>query len=269
MAAIDDLQQLADESPRAFLSALTKALPGSEWHAGGQISWYLTGVPVAGFNGVAAIRPGDDVEAMLASVLRQFRGRKVPCLIHLRPSDPPEIATILSNWGLKAQEPAAPVLAVAPEALRAVPGPDGLAVYEVENEISLESWQQTYARSIGLSAGFRWHASVYARTGIGPGSAFRLLIAWREGRPVGTAMVFLDGPAGAIYHLATVPEARGIGVGLALASQAAALVHREGRRWALLHSSKLSAPLYGQLGFEPATTSTPYLYHPQPAKRRP
>jgi ribosomal protein S18 acetylase RimI-like enzyme len=262
------LARLADASPRAFLGALTKALPGSEWHAGSDAAWFLTGVPVAGFNGVTALRAGDDLEAMLASVLRQFRGRKVPCLIHLGPGDAPPIATVLNAWGLKAQEAGAPVLAVTPGELLPPPDIAGVSLYEVENEISLETWQQTYGRAIGLSAGFRWHASVYARTGYGPGTPFRLLLAWRDGRPAGTALAFVHPQAGAIYHLATAPEARGAGIGLLLAREAAALIHREGVECALLHSSKLSAPLYGSLGFEPVSTSTPYLYHPQPAKRR-
>ena len=75
------------------------------------------------------------------------------------------------------------------------------------------------------------------------------LLATRDGRPVGTGRLVIEGDAGRIGRMAVLPPARGSGVGSALLDGLVAEAQRRG-----LHSVHLAAqlharPFYAHFGF--------------------
>ncbi|HET9436493.1 MAG TPA: GNAT family N-acetyltransferase, partial [Candidatus Limnocylindrales bacterium] len=77
----------------------------------------------------------------------------------------------------------------------------------------------------------------------------RVFLARREGRPVATSLGFvLDGVVG-IYNVATLPDARRGGAGLAVTVAAMADAQARGARSAILESSPMARPMYERIGF--------------------
>lgn len=93
-------------------------------------------------------------------------------------------------------------------------------------------------------------------------AALRIIVAERDGEPVGTISVHVHESSSArvvrrrvayLWGLYVAPEARGAGVARALVQ--ASLDHARTLRCtrALLHASKMGRPLYDRLGFRPST----------------
>ncbi|HXI46722.1 MAG TPA: GNAT family N-acetyltransferase [Candidatus Acidoferrales bacterium] len=75
------------------------------------------------------------------------------------------------------------------------------------------------------------------------------VVGWLDGRPVGTARLSLAGGVAGIYSVATLPEARGRGIGAALTHACLATGRELGYRIATLQSSDMGFNIYRRLGF--------------------
>ena len=71
-----------------------------------------------------------------------------------------------------------------------------------------------------------------------------------DGVPLGCATVFLGAGVAGLYHVATVPSARGQGIGKAVTLAALEHARDLGYRAAILHASKEGEPIYRQIGFQ-------------------
>jgi GNAT superfamily N-acetyltransferase len=95
-------------------------------------------------------------------------------------------------------------------------------------------------------------AEIFASFGDLPLRSGRLFVARLDGRPVATAVGALDGEALGIYSVATIPDARGRGIGGAVTMAAIADGRARGARFAVLESSGMGYPVYRRLGFQDA-----------------
>ena len=76
-----------------------------------------------------------------------------------------------------------------------------------------------------------------------------VVVAQHKGRPTSTALVHVSGRMAGIYNVATLPGARGRGLGAA-ATWAAVMAGREmGAEHATLQSSPSGYPVYARMGF--------------------
>jgi GNAT superfamily N-acetyltransferase len=81
------------------------------------------------------------------------------------------------------------------------------------------------------------------------------VVAWLDGRPVGTATVHLTGgPLGiaGIYGVAVLPAYRNRGIGKAVTTAACRVAWQRGQAVAGLNATPLGELVYRRLGFEPA-----------------
>jgi GNAT superfamily N-acetyltransferase len=70
-----------------------------------------------------------------------------------------------------------------------------------------------------------------------------------NGVPVGASTVFLNNGVAGIYLVATVPEARGNGIGTAMTNTALQQIGYRGYKLAVLHATEQSRGIYEKLGF--------------------
>jgi len=133
------------------------------------------------------------------------------------------------------------------------PAAEPLAGLEIE---VTASGPEAYEAGLVSAAGFGTEGStvtemaeICRRIGERPDGPSRYFLARLEGRPVATAIGVVAGGAAGIYSVATLPEARGRGIGRAV-TLAAMLDGRErGARIGVLESSPMGYPVYRRLGF--------------------
>jgi len=78
----------------------------------------------------------------------------------------------------------------------------------------------------------------------------KLFLAFWEGNPVGTALLFLYENTAGIYFISTITEMRRKGIGLALTNAAIRYAANTGLEYCVLQSSRLGIKVYQQAGFK-------------------
>ncbi len=71
-----------------------------------------------------------------------------------------------------------------------------------------------------------------------------------RGEPVASSLVFFGAGVAGIYHVSTVLEQRGRGVGLAITRAPLIEAQRRAYRIAILHATEMGFPVYRRLGFQ-------------------
>ena len=89
------------------------------------------------------------------------------------------------------------------------------------------------------------------------------VIAWQDGRAVACGSAYVTGETAGIYNIATLPEARGRGIGYAVTAWLMEDARRRGCREAILHASSDGFPVYERLGFETVCTLAQMVWVPQ------
>lgn len=83
-----------------------------------------------------------------------------------------------------------------------------------------------------------------------PGSPQKLFLAWENGKPVATSLLFLTDGAAGIYFVSTLAEHRKKGIGLELTRATMRSAKSAGARWATLQSSLDGRHVYERAGFK-------------------
>lgn len=213
--------------------------------------WTMTGIPIAGFNRVMGARlTADTVDDRVVEVLDRYRERGSTVSWWVDPaSGPADLAGRLGRHGLIADTVETPGmaldLAVAPEFVA-----QGVDVGLVDDDAGLEVANVVAAEGFD-SPGFLGPAIVERlRTiGLSDGGPLRVAVASLGGRAVGTALAFVAGEVAALYNIATVPDARGRGVGATVTLAVCRAAAERGARVAVLESSQMGHPVYRRIGF--------------------
>lgn len=82
-----------------------------------------------------------------------------------------------------------------------------------------------------------------------------------DGRPVAVSSLVMAGDLAGIYAVATLPEARGRGVGSAMTLHAMREGRRRGARQAVLQATPMGRPIYERIGFAQVFDYVCYLQH--------
>jgi GNAT superfamily N-acetyltransferase len=109
-----------------------------------------------------------------------------------------------------------------------------------------------------------WAARAWAEATAAAGleaAPWRVHVGRLDGQPVACAIALVGGGAVGLYGVATVPEARGRGIGAAITLAPLVEAAAEGHRHAVLFSSDMGLPVYRRLGFaEPGVSISRYLW---------
>jgi ribosomal protein S18 acetylase RimI-like enzyme len=83
----------------------------------------------------------------------------------------------------------------------------------------------------------------------GPNTLLRRYLVRIDGAPVASATLFVHGQSAGIYNVATLPAARGRGIGSAVTLAALRDGVAMGARVGVLHASDMAQSVYRRLGF--------------------
>jgi len=207
---------------------------------------YIMGYPGGLFNGVfhARLAP-EKVDETIEEMISHFSSRDVSPFSWWIESDtqPPDLDTHLERHGFRFHALRGMAMDLEASGLN-LPALSHLDIQVVDGEERLEQWDHAIDETFGLSdfAGF------YA--GLGFDLPLRSYVGYLRGKPVATSCLFLSAGVAGIYCVGTVPEARGQGIGTAIASAPLLDAREQGYRFAILHSSPMAYNMYRRIGFQ-------------------
>jgi GNAT superfamily N-acetyltransferase len=237
------------------------ALPGAVVDERDDVLAVRTDLPLTFLNGVPRTSFGADAEDRVRETVAWFRDRRTPFRWWLTPSvRPPHLVDILAANGLRHFYFATGMVADISNGgpAREVPG---LEIIQAGDPRTLATWVEVFAQGFSMPdrAKAVW-LGVYSQL-----DTWHHFLGILDGKPVATTSLCLGGEIGGIYHVVTLPEARGRGVGAAITAAALRRAASAGCRVAALQSSEMAVSVYRSLGFEVCCQLE--LYDWKPAER--
>jgi GNAT superfamily N-acetyltransferase len=89
---------------------------------------------------------------------------------------------------------------------------------------------------------------------------FQTFLAFLNGEPVATSQLCLSAGVAGIYNVATLPEARGRGIGSAMVMALLLAARQHGYHVGILQSSQMGYTVYRNLGFQDFGKLSVYLW---------
>ena len=203
------------------------------------------------FNGVLCSQPpADEDGAFLDEVVDYFRAKNTRVFTFwMEPhvaSSAWEAALTKRGFGFSSDTPGMAVdLQSLEESQTRI---DGLDIRLVDDETLLRTWAETFTQGYGLP--FEWSGMIFdAWLALGLEDPIRNHLGFLNGEPVATSTVFFGGGAAGIYDVATVPNARGRGIGAAMTVHPLLEAREAGERMGVLQSSDMGFNVYKKIGF--------------------
>jgi ribosomal protein S18 acetylase RimI-like enzyme len=194
-----------------------------------------------------------DVDHRIDSIVEHFARKKAQFMWILHPSSSPsDLHDRLQNRGLMDVEPVPGMARRLDDLPEMPPLPDNIEVRKVADERDASAFYQFATWRWNVPDEYKEHYAAIARGfRIGQsGSKAHMWQAWRAGRPVAKAGMYLGARSAGIYAVVTKPEARRLGLACALTLTALYEARSVGYRLAVLHSTPMAESLYQSLGFE-------------------
>ncbi len=252
------MTQAIEANIAAFYAHMGRAR-GAELHSEPDLTWFKTGVPSASFNGVIqtwlapTIAPAE-VGARIDAMISTFAAQGLPMIWWVTPStSPPDLATYLTARGFESIG-ARPGMALdlTTAALPArIPPIAGVEITAVNDKSSYEQWVRVFSASYGHQPdAAQRYLALTAPLVEGDDTDVRHYLARLDGSPVAISTLIQRGDVAGLYHVGTVPDARGRGIGTAIVQAPLLEARSLGLRHAVLYSSPLGLNIYRKLGFK-------------------
>jgi ribosomal protein S18 acetylase RimI-like enzyme len=236
----------------ALFRAMADALHG-ELVEGDPLCYHHTFPSNPMFKGVWRARlPAAEVDTAIEETLSWFRAREAPYLFWWvgAPSEPDNLVERLQAHGLTMSTAGDPGMAADLHALDELsPLPAGLSIAHAEDRKALEDWRDVFCAAFDapLPDGQAW---VDATLQVGIARApWRLYVGYLDNKPVATNILFSGAGVASVYGVATLPEARGKGIGSAIMRKPLGEAKAAGYRYAVLFATEMGLPVYQRMGF--------------------
>ena len=213
---------------------------------------FASGLHTGFLNGILrADDAAEDLPALIADSRRRFAAAGTPWRWMVGVTSAPGLADRLAALGLERRWEM-PGMAIDLEAV-VEPATVAAGVREVLTPADLEGWLSVRRRNLALddATADAWRIA-HGGAGLAGTQALRHFTAWSEGQPVANATLYIGAGVGGIYHVDTLPEARGRGFGTAVTLATLNASRDAGARYAVLSASALGEPIYRRLGFSRA-----------------
>jgi len=239
---------------RANMSDLFKrmsaASPEEQFENGKFARWH-TPLPHPWFNGVLSTEPFEETDArLIEETVQYFRDRGVHTFTWWM--NPPLMASdwepVLTKYGFGLSKDT-PGMAMDLQALNDPRQVNGLEIRAVADEESLRTWAHIFTLGYGMPPD--WEGIVFdVWLELGLDLPIQNYLGYLKGEPVSTSCLFIGGGAAGIYSVATLPKARGRGIGAALTLDPLLKAREMGYRIGVLQSSEMGFNMYKRLGFQ-------------------
>jgi ribosomal protein S18 acetylase RimI-like enzyme len=226
------------------------------------------GLPVTYTNQINAARlSSGDADAEIAATEAFLDRHGVPGMWVVGPlSEPEDLGERLVRRGWVYDEDLPWMAASISTVLE--PGPQvpaGLMVEAVEDDDAQDRWLSVMADGFGMNAAGREAMSRLASAvGYGPTRPWRRFVGSIDGRPVGTAGLMVTERVAGVYNVATIPDARRLGVGAAMTAVALREGRARGFEVAVLGASTKGYGVYRRMGFAEVCRVALYDWKPPP-----
>jgi len=224
--------------------------PGGEIIEGGDVTLCSTGLAFRSINCAVEIDLAPaTVDRRIAEVGEWFGERGIPWRWLVGPTSRPlDLGERLLRAGYELVSDS-PGMALDLDTFEPEPPPAGVEVVTVDDLAGLDAWEEIHRRALDLDDGRARAWRDAQDRALSADIPLRDWIALLDGAPVAAAGLFAAAGVAGIYNVATVPEARGRGIGRAITSAALAEAVVRGEDTAVLGSSEMGFPVYSRLGF--------------------
>jgi ribosomal protein S18 acetylase RimI-like enzyme len=269
-----ELAAAVEENLFDLFRAMAATLPGSEIDEGDKLSRHLAFPTNPMFKGVWRTRlSANEADEAIDETLAWFKSRNAPFLFWWTGpgTTPDDLGERLMARGLLSMEGQMETLAkgIKQTALGA-PGmvadlqdmneaalkqvPPGFTIEVVQDETALEDFKRIFVESYEIPewAGQAW-VEATRQLGIGR-TPWQMYVGYLNGRPVATNMLFNGGGVASVYAVATVPSARGKGIGGAITLKPLLEARDMGYHYAVLFATEMGVHAYQRIGFRLAET---------------
>lgn len=249
--------------------AMANTLPDSDFVETEEFSRHLTFPTNPMFKGVWNTRLTEhDADSVIDGAIAWFKEREAPYFFWWTGGNttPPDLEARLAKRGLismaeQTQELAQGILsteqgspcmvAELSKMNETVLGqtPDGFAIREITTESELYDFKKVFVETYEIPewAGQAW-VDATLKIGIGK-TPWQIFVGYLNDQPVATNMLFKGGGVAGVYAVATVPSARGKGIGAAITLKPLLEARDEGYIYAVLFSTEMGKSVYQRIGF--------------------
>jgi len=264
-----ELALAVQENLFALFRAMAADLPESDLVASAGLHYHLTSPNNPMFKGVWGTRLGpDEADQAIERTILWFQERRAPFFFWWTGpgTSPADLGRRLQAHGLldmaeQLHDLAAGIVSTesgAPgmfadlsrmneSALASVP--QGFTISEVQNETDLQDFKRVLVEGYEIPEPMAdgWVQAAH-RVGIGR-TTWKMYLGRLDGEPVATNMLLNGGGVAGLYGVATVPAARGKGIGGAISLAPLLEARRMGYRWAVLFATEMGVHAYERIGF--------------------
>lgn len=256
--SVDDVERALRD---AFLSYA--ALPGTDVEQRQNLLSIRTRVPIAFFNGIPyASLEADDADARVKEMIARYREKGVPFRWWILPSTAPAnlIEILKANHFRHTYD--APGMSIELDALPEQKPIEDFEIRRAEDPETLWEWANIFGEAFRRPEEERriWHSTFVA---LGFNDRWRHFVGYLGGKPVATSTICHNGDLAGVFHVATLAEARGRGVGTATTLQSLLHAKELGCRTGSLQSSEMAFSVYRAMGFEHCCDLTLYDWRPE------
>jgi GNAT superfamily N-acetyltransferase len=257
MNGIEAVEEITRRCYRGF-----SALANGELIDADGIYGVMTDVPLTFFNGIATTRLSNGAAAIervrdrYQRAGRAFRWWVTPS------AEPADLAARLAANGFRHVYDCNGMSADL-STMQDRPHAPGLVIRRARSREEMEPWAHILVSVFRLSKndGTEW-LDAFTRIGYSDDASWAHFVGYLGETPVATTSLMLAADLAGVYHVATMPEARGRGLGAALTHQAMLHAREAGAERAVLQSSEMGYGVYRSLGFVDHCPLTLYDWRP-------
>ena len=265
MEALTPAQAAVEENMLEFFRECARVTPGVKLHDGGDLFWSLTEVPFPVFNSLHRTRATSvGLPAMIEAAKTRARTNAVPIAWFVGPGSlPVDLGATLERHGFKNEGSTPGMIADLRALTEANTLPPELKIERISDDDSARIWCDVLCEGFDLPPFIGdAHFALATRVGLEPDAGFHHYLAFWEGEPVATAMLFPASGIAGIYNVTTVAAARRRGVGAAVTRRALLDAKAAGLSTAVLQATEAGFGVYETLGFVECLRYAMYLWDP-------
>ncbi|UCE19692.1 MAG: GNAT family N-acetyltransferase [Gemmatimonadota bacterium] len=239
------------------------SLPDFEMIDTGRLVWFVTGLNSSYLNYVLLGQfKLEEIDTGIETTLQEFRTRRVPMTWSVGPStEPINIGKHLVSHGLVHTRTETGMAVDLQEMKENFPAPPGLSIEQIRDEDGLQKWFRVVAASFAYqNTVVHILSNLYSRLACNRQRYWQLFTGFVDQKPVGASRLFTGAGVAGIYHVATVPEMRGRGIGTAMTLAPLREARDLGYRIGVLRAAERALGVYKRIGFQEICSFHFYLY---------